>query len=64
MVLRSKVKCPHCGYEKVETMPTDYCQISYRCESCGNLLIPKKGDCCIFCSFGDEKCPSMQEGAS
>ncbi|MHA2389931.1 MAG: GDCCVxC domain-containing (seleno)protein, partial [Candidatus Hodarchaeales archaeon] len=22
---------------------------------------PKQGDCCVFCSYGDVKCPPMQE---
>jgi hypothetical protein len=26
------------------------------------LLRPKPGDCCVFCSYGDMKCPPMQGG--
>jgi hypothetical protein len=26
------------------------------------LLRPKTGDCCVFCSYGDMKCPPMQSG--
>ncbi|MFA9408701.1 MAG: GDCCVxC domain-containing (seleno)protein, partial [Candidatus Dadabacteria bacterium] len=26
------------------------------------LLKPKPGDCCVFCSYGSVKCPSIQEG--
>lgn len=42
-------------------MPTDACQFFYECKSCGVLLEPKAGDCCVFCSYGDEPCPPIQE---
>jgi hypothetical protein len=29
------VRCPHCGHEREETMPTDACQIRSTCEPCG-----------------------------
>ncbi len=29
--------------------------------NCGALLKPKSGDCYVFCSYGSERCPSMQE---
>ena len=34
VVLESTIKCPNCGHEKVEIMPTDACQYFYECESC------------------------------
>ena len=62
IVLQSTLTCPHCGHNKLETMPTDACQYYYECESCNSLLKPKPGDCCVFCSFGTVNCPSMQIG--
>jgi len=59
--LNSTITCPHCGYQKTEVMPTDACQIFYTCTNCGEILRPKQGDCCVFCSYGDVKCPPMQE---
>jgi hypothetical protein len=44
-----------------ETIPTDACQYFYDCRSCGAVLKPLKADCCIFCSYGDTSCPSIQE---
>jgi len=32
----------------------------YECTGCGHLLRPNPGDCCVFCSFGSEKCPPQQ----
>jgi hypothetical protein len=64
IVLQSTLTCPECGHGKIETMPTDACQYYYECESCKSLLTPQPGDCCVFCSFGTVKCPSMQNGIS
>ena len=60
-VLQAAVTCPQCGHKKTETMPTDACQWFYECTSCGVLLKPKEGDCCVFCSYGDVPCPPVQE---
>lgn len=56
----SVITCPHCGHAKEESMPTDTCVYFYECEECGALLRPRRGDCCVFCSYGDRKCPPMQ----
>ena len=61
IVLTSRLVCPHCGFEKAETMPTNACQYFYDCEGCARVLKPKKGDCCVFCSYGDVPCPPIQE---
>jgi hypothetical protein len=58
--LRSEITCPHCGHRKVEKMPTDACQFIYECEGCRVLLRPKKGDRCVFCSYGSLPCPPIQ----
>lgn len=58
---RNRITCPHCGHQKEEEMPEESCQILYECEGCGEVLRPKKGDCCVFCSYGDRPCPPMQE---
>jgi hypothetical protein len=63
IVLESTIKCPKCSHEKTETMPTDSCQYFYECESCGSLLKPKPGDCCVFCSYGTVACPPIQQGS-
>ena len=60
VVLTSTITCPKCGHKKLEDLPTDVCQIKYNCENCNAELVPKDGDCCVFCTHGDHKCPSMQ----
>lgn len=61
LVLESVLTCPHCGFAKAETMPTNACIFFYSCDGCGVLLKPKPGDCCVFCSYGSVKCPPVQE---
>jgi hypothetical protein len=61
-VLHSTLTCPECSAKKVETMPDNACQYFYECTSCGHLLKPRHGDCCVFCSYGSVPCPPMQLG--
>lgn len=60
--LESIITCPECGHQEKETMPEDACQFFYKCKNCGTILRPKKGDCCVFCSYGSVPCPPIQKG--
>lgn len=60
ITMKSEITCPKCGYKKKEVMPTNICVIKYNCEKCNEELRPKNGDCCVFCTHGTHKCPSMQ----
>lgn len=60
-ILDSILTCPECSFAKIEIMPTDACQFYYECENCKKVLRPKVGDCCVFCTYGSVKCPSVQE---
>jgi hypothetical protein len=64
VVLNSTITCPACGHMKDETMPTDACVWFYECEHCATVLTPKAGDCCVYCSYGTQKCPPMQQPGS
>ena len=59
--LKSTITCPNCGHRKEEEMPTTACQFFYECDNCKKILKPHPGDCCVYCSYGTEKCPSVQE---
>ncbi len=59
-ILESVLTCPHCGFAKLETMPTDACQFFYECQQCKAVLRPLPGDCCVYCSYGSVPCPSVQ----
>lgn len=60
VVYSSVITCPVCGFHKTEQMPADACRYFYQCDNCRNVIRPKKGDCCVFCSYGNIACPSMQ----
>ncbi len=62
--MRSTLTCPKCGHVETETMPTDTCQFFYDCKGCAIVLRPHKGDCCVYCSFGTNACPPVQEARS
>ncbi len=62
MELFSTIRCPGCGHSEKEEMPTDACLYFYECKACSTLLKPRKGDCCVFCSYGDVVCPPRQSG--
>ena len=64
VILESIVCCPVCGWKELETMPVDACQWFYQCRACNTLLKPGAGHCCIFCSYGTEKCPPVQQSRS
>lgn len=59
-VLRSTLTCPQCAHSQTEVMPTNACQWFYECTKCRQLLSPKPGDCCVFCSYGSVACPPVQ----
>ncbi|MFW9990603.1 MAG: GDCCVxC domain-containing (seleno)protein [Candidatus Odinarchaeota archaeon] len=59
--IETRLKCPHCGLVEVVEMPLDRCIIRHECGYCQSVIVPKKGDCCIFCSHGNIPCPSEQE---
>lgn len=58
---KATLACPKCSVEQEAKMPTNACQHFYKCTSCGEMLTPKEGDCCVFCSYADSKCPPTQE---
>ncbi|MEO6333814.1 MAG: GDCCVxC domain-containing (seleno)protein [Pyrinomonadaceae bacterium] len=61
-ILESVITCPKCGFQKSEVMPTDSCVFFYECTNCKELLKPRSGDCCVFCSYGSFECPPKSIG--
>ena len=58
------ITCPLCGTGTEAEIPEDACQFFWDCPVCGEVLRPKPGDCCVFCSYGSVKCPPVQAGTS
>ncbi len=61
METKSIITCPVCEHSKEYEMPLNACQIYHECENCHTILHPKKGDCCVFCSYGTNPCPPIQK---
>lgn len=61
IVNEASLTCPKCNFQQKVTMPTDACRYFYTCLNCSEIMKPKKGDCCVFCSYADSKCPPKQQ---
>jgi len=60
MKTQAILTCPKCSAK--HNVPTNTCQQSYKCTSCSETITPKKGDCCVFCSYVDsEPAPTQKE---
>ena len=62
-VTDATITCPSCGTSRRETMPENACQYFYRCSGCSEMLKPKPGDCCVFCSYANTACPTKAAAA-
>lgn len=55
------IRCPDCGVTSSHPVPDDACQYFLECPACGQVMRPLPGDCCVFCSHGDQRCPSRSD---
>lgn len=60
VAILAKITCPHCGFVEDAEMLVYACQFSHQCVNCRTVIRPKAGDCCVFCSYADVRCPSKQ----
>lgn len=60
-ILESTITCPRCGHAQREAMPLDRCVFFWECSNCHAVSKPRAGDCCVYCSYGDVKCPPVQD---
>ncbi len=54
--LIGNITCPKCGHVQKHKMPTASCQAFYKCDGCNEIIKATKS-CCVFCDYGDRKCP-------
>lgn len=57
--LTARIACPLCRKVTEAAIPEGACQFFWDCPACGGVLRPKPGDCCVFCSYADRRCPSV-----
>ncbi|GEM_PF-1837144 len=53
------VTCPKCGHKQPMSIPHGKCQAFYTCKGCGKMIAAEK-TCCVFCDYGDRKCPAAE----
>ena len=58
MKLEATITCPACGTMTKAEIPEGACLIVWDCPACQTALRPKPGDCCVFCSYADRRCPT------
>jgi hypothetical protein len=54
------VTCPVCKTQVQEHMVSETLKLIYHCPVCLTWLSPKKGDHCIYDSYGSANCPPIQ----
>ena len=63
-ITKATLTCPECKHEQGLEIPTNACQFFFECVNCDTVLRPLDGDCCVFCSFADQRCPMKQQAAT
>jgi len=58
--LIGKVTCPECKHVQSMEIPDKMCMHSYDCTNCKEVIAAKKS-CCVFCDYGDRKCPVAEQ---
>jgi hypothetical protein len=54
--LIGNITCPECKNTQSMEIPTNSCLAFYKCDGCKKTISAKKS-CCVFCDYGDKKCP-------
>jgi len=54
-----KVTCPECGSKQAMPKPKASCKLFYKCDACKRMVKATKS-CCVFCDYGDKKCPEAE----
>ena len=57
---KSAITCPSCGHATTQNMGSESIRRSYHCPNCLKWLAPKRGDHCIYDSYGSVACPARQ----
>ena len=62
VVYFSTLTCPECKSRSRDQMPSNASVYFYECMRCYRIIKPLVGKCCVYCSYADVACPSMQRG--
>lgn len=62
-IIIATLTCPECGQAQEVDMPENACVRYHTCSHCQIKLHAKPGACCVFCSYADIPCPTVQISA-
>ncbi len=57
---KNELTCPDCGSKQKSEMLEAAYSYAYQCNSCSEIVEKKEDSCCVYCSYGDVKCPDQQ----
>ena len=60
IIYRNTLCCPNCNHTQSEDMPALDKTRFYQCEDCNEIVKARESDCCVYCSYGEVKCPPTQ----
>ncbi len=60
VLYQNTLDCPKCGNkQKVEMLSLESPHY-YQCDSCHEVIQSTNGKCCVYCQYGEVKCPIEQ----
>lgn len=57
---KNELTCPECGTKQKGEMLEAAYSYAYQCNGCSEIIEKKTDSCCVYCSYGEVKCPSEQ----
>ncbi len=52
--------CPECGEKQKVEMSSSENTLIFECCSCKEIIQTTEDECCVYCQYGEVKCPSQQ----
>ena len=60
VLYKNKLTCPNCGAtQTVKMLALEVCSV-YQCNTCKEIIQAHTNECCVYCEYGEVKCPSEQ----
>lgn len=60
VLYKNTLTCPKCGLKQnVKMLALEIASV-YQCNACNQVIKSNADECCVYCQYGDVKCPSEQ----
>jgi uncharacterized protein (DUF2225 family) len=60
VLYKNKLTCPECGAQQKAEMSTMENSRIYECDTCKEIIQANEDECCVYCQYGEVKCPGEQ----